>query len=443
MTLLPFSLFAQWEVTFNKPSSSFYTYLTDCHGPNCLVHSDKGMLRSTDYGRTWEMIQNPIFKESIYAVSFYDDTTVYMIFFQKDSVDSQLAVSTDIGQTWRPVKTPLCKLGHASKIRRLPASNDLLSINYGINDYIAPLGQDSIFHHVPSIPGDHLARFNFKDDYTGYILADASFLEGYTPGLSRTTDGGHTWKTIIPTWKGKRHFFDFSFLSPSEGYFTNYNGLFYTSDSAGTIDSIYGYSFDKWSPPVPRQEGPDQPFYYNNPMQMRFNASCGGLISGGLFDGKNSLLTLIQVTPSSPTPYQKIYEGPGFPFHNLLALEDGTFLGITANGLILKSTGCDFSLPANYPWDRLNNGTKEPYPSTSGILTPNPTNGLVTIRMKGDHRISAYQLFDSGGKRLRSRQFDPPVSLTSLDIRDQAHGTYVLLLTSDRGTTDRMLIVKQ
>ncbi len=419
--LFPLWISAQWKVCFNDSTVKFTIKDLECHGKNCLFRAGQDLYRSLDYGNSWEHLTLPEHHPSgTMDISFYNDTTLYWAYRSNNSnVGLIVLESKDIGSTWDTIVTPFHDFDNASFIYRFPHSNRLGIIQAGDAFSISgKIGENTVFSSFDTIPGENILRIDFLDDMNGYLLSEETFTPLYDPLICRTTDGGRTWTLPLKWYPNELlpQTMDF-FFRDSSGYLVNYEGLYYTTDGGKTRDSVAKFSFTRWK--IPDELHSFINFSYSDPLQIRFSkdndgltsggnrkelvpssTNCGGLISGGKFDGANSTLVLMRVTEHPQLKVEKVYEGPGFPFHKLLAMDDGSFLGVSRNGLVLKTTGCGLELPKDYPWDHLNSTSDIDAITGSILIQPNPSYGVFQIISKADKGIASWSLFNAQGKLL-------------------------------------------
>jgi lysyl endopeptidase len=81
----------------------------------------------------------------------------------------------------------------------------------------------------------------------------------------------------------------------------------------------------------------------------------------------------------------------------------------------------------------------------AGDLTvfPNPTNGLLNLRLGGTRGMVRLQLTDGLGRVVEQRQLPAATPLAVLDLSGQAHGIYLLIADHDGGRLVRRVVVQR
>lgn len=147
-----------------------------------LTTSNRGIIRSTDGGKNWELVISDggvgidvaVIKGGFAAINY-----------STAAGTRRIRTSYDGGKTWQPIDTGFP--GQAiieSPLRPINAGNP------------APGNNDSTWHPKEDAP----MVLEYK---TSIIQVGENFFCGHTDGVYRTSDKGKTWKLVLPAEKGK------------------------------------------------------------------------------------------------------------------------------------------------------------------------------------------------------------------------------------------------
>lgn len=172
---------------------------------DCFLSMPKGLWRSIDGGKTWEMVhQVTNYWETIARVHFFDNKSGWMKTF------NGWYQSKDGGQTWTPFVTPLSSSGSFRDVKFISRDTGWIGG--------AALRVPSPKELKLGVPR-HLL-----DDITGKVL---------TPIIYRTDDGGKTWRVQnIPANLGDVE--DIDFIDSDHGIALDGPEAFHTRDGGKT-----------------------------------------------------------------------------------------------------------------------------------------------------------------------------------------------------------------
>ncbi len=83
--------------------------------------------------------------------------------------------------------------------------------------------------------------------------------------------------------------------------------------------------------------------------------------------------------------------------------------------------------------------------ATADVLTasPNPTQGLLNLKLQGQREMEAYSLIDLSGKIVQTEQFGEPTQETDLDLSALPNGVYLLQIHSGEQLFAQKVIVQR
>ena len=389
---------AQWTSLTNP--TNYWLYSIDVVTENTVYAGGYGgeLTKTTDGGQTWTSL-NPGSADWVKSIQFENADSGWIAGASSYIPDpGRIMETTDGGQTW----TLLYTGGHYTEMQRVTPD---VAYAGGFDAYFSKTTDRGLTWTDIALPIDSsstIIDICFLDPLNGYVLVN-----GPSPQVLRTNDGGQTWATFY-----RSGIKDVHFQTTTMGYgirtfgYTSY--IMKTTDGGATFNDLFQIDSIQMR-------------------QVNFLDNMHGYAIGGLYCGNGTCT-------QKPAIYETVDGGQ-------------TWLDITPSFVIGQTIGF-FQLeatPNGVPFVSGSSGTivKGNPPVISGIPAvqasevslnafPNPiTNNQLTIQANTE--LAQVRLFDLNG--IEVLNVNPQNQSTALNVETLPSGTYMLEATTATGET--------
>jgi photosystem II stability/assembly factor-like uncharacterized protein len=197
----------------NLPAAGAWLSLQFVNDRDCFFATPESLWRSSDAGKTWELLHHAIdYPDTFVKVQFLDSTFGWL------KTNSGWYKSEDGGRSWVPFQTPLFPSGRLNEVKFLNRDTGWIA-----GAALRPASSKELGSGgVPNVP-----RALF-DDIEKKVL---------TPVIYRTDDGGRTWKIQkLPSSLGSIE--DIAFMDADHGIVLSGPDAFHTRDGGKTWQRV-------------------------------------------------------------------------------------------------------------------------------------------------------------------------------------------------------------
>lgn len=420
---LSVELHAQWSIKHLNETNFSWNNLVKFKNDSLGLYMDDHsvILKSIDAGETWDPIPFKI-KMNLSDFQFVGDSTVYAVgtFYNGETrvMTSKFIRSSDNGDTWDSIASfPEKQL---ESLSFLDTKTGFVTGFYGIYRT-----SDSGYHW--DLVWD-ASRLGYKNGNLEQICFPTSQI-GYGVGMGytkdflpvkfivKTTDSGISWDTICTL----RYYF-------TSVYFLNADTGFVGTNSNVPIKTINGGH--TWTDTKVLDSPMDisSIHFISDKIGFATGGLRGGLTGRSSESGISSTFFISKTTDGGDT--WETFSSPGIPLNSIFFINDSTGFVSGGYSLIMKTKGKIDELPADYPWNLVDDGLNIKDIDDANSLVkvfPNPTTGMLKLQFKNTAQsVGPIRLINTSGQILDFKIPKTASEAVQFDLSCLTSGIYML-----------------